>query len=353
MFYPVRKHQLLIEGGVKVQSFLTGFTDKKVNRPRSRAEERGKLMSLKDYIPTGEVAKLLNISRSTVSRKFDSGDLQGKKNPITGERLISRKSLEAFMEKYNLPVKILIMEKKRVLLGTPDERIATLVDKIFSEDERIKVDRVSFGCDVLIKCSKEPPALLVIDEELPDIPTEKVIKSLRRMKEQKDLKILCCSRTLKTNRCLDWGADEALTKDGFNQDDLPNKLYSLLDLPQKGPKVNQPFEHKRRYPRVAVNLPVKIRAYRLSAPRLRDLGQATVENISCGGAYLSRLNMEKGYIPAEPFRFLLEVNQAPLKNWRAHCEVVRLWSNGSSAAGVQFVRLSKANLKTIEAIAQA
>ena len=62
---------------------------------------------------------------------------------------------------------------------------------------------------------------------------------------------------------------------------------------------------------------------------------------------------EKGYIPAEPFRILLEVNQAPLENWRAHCKVIRLQSNGSLAAAVQFVRLSKANLKVIERIAHA
>lgn len=96
-------------------------------------------MDLKNYITTGEVAKLLNISRSTVSRKFDSGDLQGKKNPITGERLISRKSLMVFMEKYNLPLDILTIEKKRILLGTSDEWIATLGQKIFSEEERIKL----------------------------------------------------------------------------------------------------------------------------------------------------------------------------------------------------------------------
>ena len=82
-------------------------------------------MTLKNYITTGEVAKLLNISRSTVTRKFDTGDLQGKKNPITGERLISRKSLMAFLQKYNLPLDILTLQKKRVLLGVSDKRIAT------------------------------------------------------------------------------------------------------------------------------------------------------------------------------------------------------------------------------------
>jgi excisionase family DNA binding protein len=181
-------------------------------------------MVLKNYITTGEVAKLLNISRSTVSRRFDSGGLQGKKNPITGERLISRRSLEAFMEKHHLSLDMLTLEKRLVLLGTSDGRIAALCQKIFSEDERIKVDQVSFGCDVLIKCSKEPPALLVIDEEMPDIPTEEVIKSLRRIKELKDLKILCCSRTLKVHRCLDWGADEALTQATFHPDSLAHQL---------------------------------------------------------------------------------------------------------------------------------
>jgi excisionase family DNA binding protein len=310
-------------------------------------------MPLKHYITTGEVARLLNISRSTVTRKFDDGELQGKKNPITGERLISQKSLMAFLQKYHLPLDILPLPKKSVLLGVSDKRVAKLVEKIFSRDERIKVDRVALGSDILMKCSKEPPALLVIDEELPDISGGEVIKSLRRREDLEDLKILCCSRTLKTNRCLDWGADEALPKKPPNEGDLANKLYSLLDLPQKVPEKIEPFEHQRRHPRVEVNLPAQIQVYPLSAPRLRETGWATVKNISCGGAYLSGLRFEKGYLPAEPFRFLLEVNQSPLENWRAHCKIVRLESNGALGAGVQFVRLSEANLKAVETVTQA
>lgn len=329
------------------------FSNYLVNQLRSLIDGRRKRMNPKNYITTGEVGKLLNISRSTVSRKFDMGDLQGRKNPITGERLISRKSLVAFMEKYNIPLELLTIEKKRILLGTSDERITTFAQKIIFEDERIKVDKVASGCDVLMKCAKEHPALLVIDEELPDIPTEEVVKSLRRIKEQRGLKILCCSRNIKNSRCLDWGANEVVAKVPLNQDDLANKFYSLLDLPQRGPKVNQPFEHIRHYARVSVHLPAKIGIYRLGAPRLHDLGWATVKNISRGGAYLSQLNIKKGVIPAEPFRFLIEVNQRPLENFRAHCKVVRLESDGSLAAGIQFVRLSKANLKMIEAMAHA
>jgi excisionase family DNA binding protein len=59
-------------------------------------------MALKEYCSTGEAARLLGISRSTISRKFDSGDLSGKKNPITGDRLISRVSIKALMKLYNI-----------------------------------------------------------------------------------------------------------------------------------------------------------------------------------------------------------------------------------------------------------
>jgi hypothetical protein len=48
----------------------------------------------------------------------------------------------------------------------------------------------------------------------------------------------------------------------------------------------------------------------------------------------------------------LEVDQEPLKSFRTHCKIVRLHSNGFVAAGVQFTRLSKANLQTIQTLSE-
>ena len=77
-------------------------------------------MVLKKYYSTGEAAQLLGISRSTISRKFDLGALSGKKNPITGDRLISRESIEALMKLYNVSPEGLTPGKKRILVSTPD-----------------------------------------------------------------------------------------------------------------------------------------------------------------------------------------------------------------------------------------
>jgi CheY-like chemotaxis protein len=306
-------------------------------------------MTTKKLLSTGEVAQLVNISRSTVSRKFDKGVFFGQKNPITGERMISRESLTSFVEQYNLALDSLAIEKKKVLIGTSDELLFSLLQNIFSEGKRVQLDRVGFGCDVLIRCSKDHPDLLIIDEELPDIPSAEVIKSLRRLEENKDLKILCWSKTSDTRQCLNWGADEALARDAL-KDELSEKLQFLLNLPEERTPEAQSYEHQRRCLRTPVHVPAKIGVYRLRTPYAREAGKAVLENISSGGSFLSDIQLDKGMIPSEPFRFLLEVNQPPLMNWRAHCKVVRLQSNGTLTAGVQFMRLSKANRKMVEAI---
>ena len=205
---------------------------------------------------------------------------------------------------------------------------------------------------MLTWCSKIRPDLLIIDEELSDIPSAEVIRSLRRMADLQGLKVICCAKTRNTRLCLDWGADEALAKEGLNQEDLGRMLYSFLNLPEELPEEDQGFNHQRRWPRLSIHVPLKIGLYSLRTPYRRDSGMAVMENISMGGAYLSGIQLEGGVIPCEPFRILLSSEQEPLKDWRAHCKVVRLQSNGAVTAGVQFTRLPKASLKMIQALAQ-
>jgi CheY-like chemotaxis protein len=308
-------------------------------------------MTSKDFLTTGEAAKLVEISRSTISRNFDKGIFQGKKNPITGERFISRESLVSFLKQYNLPFEDLIQEKKKILLGTADDHLFSFIQMILSDDDRVEIERVLFGGDVLVGCSKKHPDLLILDEELSDIPSAEVIRSLRRMAELQNLKIVCCTKGRNARKCLDWGADEAFSKEGLIQEEIARTIYSFLNLQEELPPKDQNFNHQRRWPRLAIHLPLQLGVYPLRTPYRRNSGSAVMDNISLGGAYLSGLQLEGGVLPCEPFRLLLSADQEPLKSWRAHCKVVRLQSNGSVTAGVQFTRVPKASLKMIQAIA--
>ncbi len=54
------------------------------------------------YLTTGQVMDFLPLSRSTIGRYLDMGKLEGFKNPITGMRMISKKSLVEFAKQYGL-----------------------------------------------------------------------------------------------------------------------------------------------------------------------------------------------------------------------------------------------------------
>jgi CheY-like chemotaxis protein len=310
-------------------------------------------MTSREFLTTGEAARLVNISRSTISRNFDKGVFQGKKNPITGERMISRESLINFMKQFNLPVDNLSLQKKRILVGTSDDHLFSQFQRTLSEDGRVELERADFGGDVLISCSKTLPDLLILDEELADIPCMEIIRSLRRMTtDQPGLKILCSARSRNSRRCLEWGADEALPKETPEGEEWGKTIYTFLNIPQELPEEETNFKHQRRWPRMNLHLPLKIGIYSVRTPYRRDTGQATMENISLGGAFLSDIALEGGKIPCEPFRVLLESDQEPLKDWKAHGKVVRLQSNGTVTAGIQFTRVPKASMKMIEDLAQ-
>ena len=308
-------------------------------------------MVVKEFLSTGEVAEILNISRDTVIRKFDKGILTGKQNPLTGKRYISRESLETFMKQYELPLNGLDLEKKKVLLVTADRGLISLLQETCSDHKRIMLKTAEFGCDALITCARESPDALIIDENLPDIPSTEVIKSLRRSEEHRALKIICLSDT-DNKILLECGADECLSleKDKIEklrEEFLAAKTYSLLDLAEKRPAVAQAFGHERRWPRKEIDLPASINFYPLKDSRQHNPGVARVKNISQGGAFVSRIHLERGIIPGEAFRAFLKIDHQPLSHWMARSKVVRLQANGSLEAGIQFVRISKQNLEKI------
>ena len=100
-------------------------------------------------------------------------------------------------------------------------------------DGQVEVERVSYGGDVLMWCSKERPDLLVLDEELSDMPCGEIIRSIRRSEELNGLKILCWVKARNAQQYLEWDADGALAKEASDPKDLASKLYDLLEIPDE------------------------------------------------------------------------------------------------------------------------
>jgi hypothetical protein len=128
-------------------------------------------------------------------------------------------------------------------------------------------------------------------------------------------------------------------------------MFDLLGLTARRTGVEE-YSHRRRWPRFPVNLPARAGIYRTNAPRQHDWGEAVVSNISEGGVFLAHMNFEHGTIPGEPFRILLNIDEKPLPDWHAYCQLVRLQANGSLTAGLQFVRITDADRRKIAALAK-
>ena len=145
---------------------------------------------------------MLGISRSTISRKFDLRALSGKKNPITGDRLISRESIEVLMKLYNIPPEALGPEKKRIFVSTRDDDLFSLLSQTLGRDPYLHIEKLSRETGVLNECIEKRPDLLVIDGTLLDQPWREIIHTLREIEELKNLRILCLAEPQKVHRYL-------------------------------------------------------------------------------------------------------------------------------------------------------
>src|SRR5512139_3437413 len=187
-------------------------------------------MTPKEFFSSGEAARILNISRSTVQRKYDMGVLVGRKNAVTGERFVSRESLMSFMAQHNLPLERLDSDRRKVLLASADENLLSLLQGAFSGDARIEIKRVTYGGDVLTQCSREKPDLLILDQDLPDLPCREVVKALRRAEGTREVPVLCHSKANDERSCEECGADGSLLKGTVDRAQVSKRIYSILDL---------------------------------------------------------------------------------------------------------------------------
>jgi CheY-like chemotaxis protein len=298
----------------------------------------------KAFYSTGEVATLLNISIATVSRKFDLGLFQGKKNTITGERLISVQSLLSFMKKYNLPTKSIDNDsQKRVLLGSNNKNIQSIINQTFDSDEQFKIDIVSSGYDALIKCSQIHPDVFLLDNELPNIDCYKAVETIKSNEDIADINIICISKSTEYCKVESCAIDDFLFQDNLDSKSIKNKITKLLGIPGTVVSENTTFEHQRMWPRIPLSIPANVEVFVLDSPDLKEKGDTIVENISLGGAYLSNINMNKNKMPFGMSKMFLNIDTPPFEDLNEECQFVRLQEDNSVNAGVKFTNLNDKN----------
>jgi len=187
---------------------------------------------MKTVFTNGEAAKRCKVSRQTIIRCFDNGQLKGFRVPGSRFRRIPREALYKFMKDNGIPTDALESGKRKVLLVDDDVELVELMSKVLEEDGRFEVRIANNGFDAGMMVKEYRPDLIVLDVMLPDINGKEVCHRVRADNTLEDVRILCISGMIEDDKIQELklsGADDFLHKP-FDIEELIDRMCSLMEI---------------------------------------------------------------------------------------------------------------------------
>ena len=186
----------------------------------------------KDVLTTGEVAKICNVASRTVSKWFDSGQLQGYRIPGSKDRRIPVSTLVQFMKKHNIPLDGLMSGAPRVLIVETDANVAETLRKVLAEQTRYEVKVACGAFAAGAECEKFRPHVMLLDVHMPEAESGAFCAFVRGSEDLQMTKII--------------GMSSRLTEGQINQ--LAGKGYdSVLRKPFTVRQVVEAIEHAHAF----------------------------------------------------------------------------------------------------------
>ncbi len=187
---------------------------------------------MKTVFTTGEAAKICKVSQQTIIRCFDSGQLKGFRVPGSRFRRIPRDVLYKFMKDNGIPTDALESGKRKALVVDDDPELVEMIRDVLESDGRFEVRTVNNGFDAGMMVKEYHPDVIVLDVMLPDINGKEVCQRVRSDPAMDDVKILCISGMVESDRVAELkasGANDFLQKP-FEVDQLVDRICGMLDM---------------------------------------------------------------------------------------------------------------------------
>ncbi len=164
----------------------------------------------KDVLTTGEVAEICKVAPRTVSKWFDSGELEGYRIPGSKDRRIPLPALVKFMKKHRMPLDGLKTTGTRVLLVDSDAAVIEGLGSIIAEQTDYEVSTATTSFQAGMLCEKLRPHVLLIDLHLGENEAQQVVQMVRSNDQLAMTRIIALS-----NRLTD-GQAQGLKSQGFD-----------------------------------------------------------------------------------------------------------------------------------------
>lgn len=305
--------------------------------------------SRKRLYTTGEASNILGVSASTVIRRFDGGELAGKRHPVTGKRLVDRESLERFLAEHGLSLKALAPVERRLLIVDSVRSDVEMLRVELRDRPQIAVDTVAEGCEACGRVMEWRPDLAVVNVELSDMPGRDVVRCLRRLPLPNPVQVILSTPAgveASPELLAELEVDERLPKP-WRASETATRIIEILGLAdEEEPDASERREH-RRWARTDTNWRALLKLYLSEDAAPLDTGDALVRDISEGGAFLANIRMLGGALPTRPFALGVHVTGGPADGFEAKCEPVRIECDSVMGLGVRFDSIDPSELKRI------
>jgi len=174
-----------------------------------------------------EIAKKLNVNRSTVLRWIEKGYLHSIKYP-SGIHRISKEELTKFIGRLKTngndrrPFKILIIDDEKTILDL-------LQDMLKEIDIPLEVKADPDGLDALLVIGSFKPDIIIIDYNLTDVNGIQIISKIRANEDYKLIPIILISGFLNDVAIEDLGIN-AFLKKPFSIKDIERAVKDCLSI---------------------------------------------------------------------------------------------------------------------------
>lgn len=176
-----------------------------------------------ELLKISDIAKELNLDRTTVFRWIEKGYLKSIQLP-TGTHRIARQELDAFlkMQKINKnEFKIILIDDEQFVLDMLQDILKTL------EDIPIKIMACLNGLKALLAMGDFKPDLIIIDYKLDDVDGLTIIKRIRETQNFKDTPIVLVSGVADDVQIKEFGI-KAFLKKPFSKRDIEKLVRDCI-----------------------------------------------------------------------------------------------------------------------------
>jgi len=150
----------------------------------------------KDVLTTGEVARICNVAPRTVSKWFDSGQLQGYRIPGSKDRRIPVAALARFMKQHHIPMDALRTGRTRVLIVDAESEFTETLTKMLIEQANYDARVVHTGFAAGVECEKFRPHVMLLEMHLDDLDPPRMVRHVRDQSDLAMTKLIAMSGRL-------------------------------------------------------------------------------------------------------------------------------------------------------------